>query len=119
MRIIGFILIFSLGVANLTIKRRLPPKHVSGGLFNFGVFKSAAFSVYCASTLVAYLGLYTRMLRGLLFLTTKNSYIVLSTDIYRGQRNFGRYSLIFRLLPPLDRQCKLHFWPADGRCDRR
>ncbi|KAF7362317.1 MFS domain-containing protein [Mycena venus] len=34
LRIIGFLLVCSLGCANLTVRRRLPPKHVAGGLFN-------------------------------------------------------------------------------------
>ncbi|KAJ7252471.1 major facilitator superfamily domain-containing protein [Mycena rebaudengoi] len=59
MRICGFILIFTLGFANLTLARRLPPKDVKGGLFNFHAFKSAPFTVYCLSGFVAFLGLYT------------------------------------------------------------
>ncbi|TFY76406.1 hypothetical protein EWM64_g7608 [Hericium alpestre] len=59
MRIIGFILLIFTAIANLTLKRRLPPKHVQGGLFNFKVFKSAAFTVYTAAGFVAFLGLYT------------------------------------------------------------
>jgi len=42
-----------------TLKRRLPPVAVSGGLFNLKQFKSPAYSVYTASVFVAFLGLYT------------------------------------------------------------
>ncbi|KAJ7125192.1 major facilitator superfamily domain-containing protein [Mycena epipterygia] len=59
LRIIGFILLCSLGVANLTVRRRLPPKHVAGGLFNPAAFKNPAYTVYCFSGIVAFLGLYT------------------------------------------------------------
>ncbi|KAI0063412.1 MFS general substrate transporter [Artomyces pyxidatus] len=59
MRIIGFILVLTLGVANLTLKRRLPPSYASGGLFNFKQFRSPAYSFYTAAGFVAFLGLYT------------------------------------------------------------
>ncbi|KAJ7496834.1 major facilitator superfamily domain-containing protein [Mycena latifolia] len=59
LRIMGFILLCSLGVANLTVRRRLPPKHVPGGLLNPAAFKNPAYTVYCASGAVAFLGLYT------------------------------------------------------------
>ncbi|KAJ7647717.1 major facilitator superfamily domain-containing protein [Roridomyces roridus] len=58
-RIMGFILVFSLGTANLTVRRRLPPKHVPGGLFHFAAFKNPAYSVYCVSAIMAFLGIYT------------------------------------------------------------
>ncbi|KAJ7503026.1 major facilitator superfamily domain-containing protein [Mycena galericulata] len=59
LRIIGFILLCSLGVANLAVRRRLPPKHVSGGLFNPAAFKNPVYTIYCISGIVAFLGLYT------------------------------------------------------------
>lgn len=42
-----------------TLRRRMPPIVVSGGLFNLKQFKSPAYSIYTASGLVAWLGLYT------------------------------------------------------------
>lgn len=60
MRILGFMLMCSLGIANMALKRRIPPKKISGGIFNFKAFKSPAFAIYCFSALVAYLGMYTR-----------------------------------------------------------
>ncbi|KAJ7573727.1 MFS general substrate transporter [Mycena floridula] len=59
MRIIGFILLLILGIGNITLSRRLPPVSVSGGLWNLTAFKSKAYSLYCASCLVAFLGIYT------------------------------------------------------------
>ncbi|KAN0116615.1 MFS general substrate transporter [Russula decolorans] len=59
MRIISFVSILLLGIMNLTLRRRLPPIVVAGGLFNPKQFKSPAYSVYTASVFVAGFGLYT------------------------------------------------------------
>ncbi|KAK7030429.1 hypothetical protein VNI00_014173 [Paramarasmius palmivorus] len=59
MRILGFILLFALSIPNLTLARRLPPKNVKGGLFNWALFKSAPFTIYTLGALFTYLGLYT------------------------------------------------------------
>ncbi|KAL5490237.1 hypothetical protein ACEPAI_5070 [Sanghuangporus weigelae] len=59
MRVLGFILIFTLTVANLTLARRLPPVTVSGGVLNFRAFKSLPYSIYTLSGFIAFLGLYT------------------------------------------------------------
>uniref|UniRef100_A0A0W0F6Z1 Major facilitator superfamily (MFS) profile domain-containing protein n=1 Tax=Moniliophthora roreri TaxID=221103 RepID=A0A0W0F6Z1_MONRR len=59
MRIIGFILLFILSIPNLTLARRLPPPHVTGGLLNLRAFKSPVFTVYSFSIWVSFLGLYT------------------------------------------------------------
>lgn len=59
LRIIGFILLCSLGCANLTVRRRLPAKHVPGGLLNPTAFKNPAYTLYCISGVVAFFGLYT------------------------------------------------------------
>ncbi|KZV82065.1 MFS general substrate transporter [Exidia glandulosa HHB12029] len=58
LRVMGFMILMLLGIANLTLHRRLPPVHVSGGLFNFAAFKSVAFSSYCASSFFAFFGIY-------------------------------------------------------------
>jgi MFS transporter, MCT family, solute carrier family 16 (monocarboxylic acid transporters), member 10 len=42
-----------------TLKRRLPPTNAPGGLLNLHAFKSAAFTIYCLSAFVIFLGLYT------------------------------------------------------------
>ncbi|KAJ7158286.1 major facilitator superfamily domain-containing protein [Mycena crocata] len=59
LRIMGFILMFSLGIANIVVRRRLPPKHIAGGLLNPAAFKNMAYTVYCLAGVVAFLGLYT------------------------------------------------------------
>ncbi|KAK0226953.1 major facilitator superfamily domain-containing protein [Armillaria nabsnona] len=59
MRIIAFILMFTLGIANLTLKRRLPPVNVSGGILNLKAFKSAPYTIWCIANFIAFLGLYT------------------------------------------------------------
>ncbi|KAK7057637.1 MFS domain-containing protein [Favolaschia claudopus] len=59
LRIMAFILLCSLTSANLTVKRRLPPKHVPGGLLNPAAFKNPAYTVYCISGIVSFFGLYT------------------------------------------------------------
>lgn len=42
------------------LRRRLPPTNAPGGLLNLRAFKSAAFTMYCISAFVVFLGLYTR-----------------------------------------------------------
>ncbi|KAF8334539.1 MFS general substrate transporter [Amanita rubescens] len=59
MRILGFILMFSLVVSNIILKRRLPPKNLPGGLLNLSAFRSPAFTLYCLSAFTIFLGLYT------------------------------------------------------------
>ncbi|ELU44177.1 monocarboxylate permease [Rhizoctonia solani AG-1 IA] len=59
MRIIGFILLFVLTVAILTLRRRLPPKKVSGGLLNLKAFLHIPYSIYVLASVVSFLGLYT------------------------------------------------------------
>ncbi|KAH7875005.1 major facilitator superfamily domain-containing protein [Lentinula edodes] len=62
MRILAFILLFSLCIPCFTLARRLPPKAVSGGLFNFRAFKdSPPFTVYCVGVVFLFLGLFTVM----------------------------------------------------------
>jgi MCP family monocarboxylic acid transporter-like MFS transporter 10 len=58
-RIIASILILAMGVTNLTLRRRLPPTTVSGGLFNAKQFRSPAYVAYTAFGVVAFLGLFT------------------------------------------------------------
>ncbi|KAG2135292.1 MFS general substrate transporter [Suillus clintonianus] len=60
-RVFGFILIATLGMGNMLLKRRLPPVDVRGGLFNLEVFRNAAYSIFCISGILAFLGLYTEL----------------------------------------------------------
>ncbi|KAJ7696941.1 MFS general substrate transporter [Mycena rosella] len=58
-RIIGFVLIVTLGIANLCLTRRLPPHNADVGLFGLHVFRNTAFSVYCLSCFLTALGTFT------------------------------------------------------------
>ncbi|KAG2150668.1 MFS general substrate transporter [Suillus bovinus] len=60
-RVFGFILMATLGTANVLLKRRLPPVNVRGGLFNLKAFRNKAFTIYCISGIVILLGLYTEL----------------------------------------------------------
>jgi hypothetical protein len=42
-----------------TLRRRLPPVNLPGGMLNLKAFKSAPYSVYTVSGFLAFLGLYT------------------------------------------------------------
>ncbi|KAG8950796.1 hypothetical protein FRC03_012740 [Tulasnella sp. 419] len=48
-------------MALLLMRRRLPPVHVSGGLFNLRAFHFAPYTIYVGASCVAYLGLYTEL----------------------------------------------------------
>ncbi|KAF9518774.1 hypothetical protein BS47DRAFT_1325097 [Hydnum rufescens UP504] len=59
MRITALIFIATTGTANITLRRRLPPKNVKGGLFNLPAFRSMPYTLYTASMCVGLLGIYT------------------------------------------------------------
>ncbi|KAK0467810.1 major facilitator superfamily domain-containing protein [Desarmillaria tabescens] len=59
MRAIACILVFSMGIANLTMRRRLPPANSSGGIFNLKAFTNTPYTLWCLSTFTAFLGIYT------------------------------------------------------------
>ncbi|KAI0035057.1 MFS general substrate transporter [Vararia minispora EC-137] len=59
MRVFGFLLLGALAFANLVLRRRLPPKNVTGGLMNLRQFRNPAFSLYTAAGFICFLGLYT------------------------------------------------------------
>ncbi|KAF9053323.1 major facilitator superfamily domain-containing protein [Panaeolus papilionaceus] len=59
MRIMAFINLAALGIANITLTPRLPPKDLPGGLLNIRVFESAAFTIWCILGFVCFLGIYT------------------------------------------------------------
>ncbi|OAX38725.1 MFS general substrate transporter [Rhizopogon vinicolor AM-OR11-026] len=60
-RVFGFILIATLGAANILIERRLPPSNIHGGLFNLKAFRNKAFTFYCISGIMVSLGLLTEL----------------------------------------------------------
>ncbi|KAI5116454.1 hypothetical protein M0805_006175 [Coniferiporia weirii] len=82
MRVIAFMLLISLNVANLTLRRRLPPVNVSGGLLNLRMFKSLPFTIYALSAFFAFLGMYTVL-----------TYIVISASESGLDGNFAFYLL--------------------------
>ncbi|KAJ7123528.1 MFS general substrate transporter [Mycena epipterygia] len=60
LRIVGFILMLMLGIANLCVVRRLPSSMPEGGLIGLRVFRrQPAFAVYCAGSFAASLGAFT------------------------------------------------------------
>ncbi|KAI0080541.1 MFS general substrate transporter [Panus rudis PR-1116 ss-1] len=59
MRILGFILLVCLGVTNLTVARRFPPKKELGPFFDLSAFKYMPYTIWCMAGFVSFLGLYT------------------------------------------------------------
>ncbi|KAI8982815.1 MFS general substrate transporter [Trametes punicea] len=59
MRILGFIEIALLSIQFATVERRLPPKKHTGPFIDFTAFKSPQFTLYCCSSFMAFLGIYT------------------------------------------------------------
>ncbi|KAI0636537.1 MFS general substrate transporter [Trametes polyzona] len=59
MRILGFIEMALLSFQIATVERRLPPKKHTGPFIDFSAFRSLPFSLYCCSSFVAFLGIYT------------------------------------------------------------
>ncbi|KAM5538089.1 hypothetical protein V8D89_008286 [Ganoderma adspersum] len=58
-RVLGFIEIVLLAIQFATVERRLPVKVHSGPFIDFSVFRNLPFTLYTASSFVAFLGLYT------------------------------------------------------------
>ncbi|KAJ7839780.1 MFS general substrate transporter [Mycena leptocephala] len=79
-RIMGFILIFALGMANLCLSRRLPPRKLDRSLLGLHVFRSAPFSVYTLSCFLAPFGAFTVA-----------SYIASTALAHGHSRNFALY----------------------------
>ncbi|KAG1827421.1 MFS general substrate transporter [Suillus subaureus] len=95
MRVFGFILLATLGTANILLKRRLPPVNVRGGLFNLKAFCNTAYAIYCIAGILAFLGLYTE----LTYISVSAVEIGVSRDrifyivaIANGASTFGRLS---------------------------
>lgn len=59
MRILGFIQLAALAVTNLTLRARLPPKPSPGPFVDLSAFKNPAYTIWCLSGFVSFLGLYT------------------------------------------------------------
>lgn len=82
MRVFGFILLATLGMANILLKRRLPPVNVRGGLFNLKAFRNTAYTIFCIAGILAFLGLYTVL-----------TYISVSAVAIGVSKNFAFYIL--------------------------
>lgn len=59
MRIVAVVLAAMLGIANLTLRRRLPPVKSQGRLVSLKPFRFAPYSVYALCALVIFMGIYT------------------------------------------------------------
>ncbi|KIJ16609.1 hypothetical protein PAXINDRAFT_112537 [Paxillus involutus ATCC 200175] len=94
MRIFGFMLLLLLGVANLTIDRRLPPTNAKGGLFNWAAFKNPAYAVYCMSGVTAFLGFVYRLLTYMpiqaVQVGVSKDFAIYFVAIANGSSGFGR-----------------------------
>lgn len=53
------LLLLRADILTQTVERRLPPKKHTGPFVDFSAFKSLAFSLYCVSSFLAFLGIYT------------------------------------------------------------
>ncbi|KAG1831883.1 MFS general substrate transporter [Suillus variegatus] len=62
------------------LKRRLPPVNVRGGLFNLKAFRNTAYTIYCISGILGFLGLYTEL-----------TYISVSAIAIGVSKNFAFY----------------------------
>lgn len=80
MRVFGFMLLATLGMANILLKRRLPPINVHGGLFNLKSFRNKAYSIFCVAGILGFLGLYTVL-----------TYVSLSAVAIGGSENLAFY----------------------------
>ncbi|KAJ7580900.1 major facilitator superfamily domain-containing protein [Mycena floridula] len=59
MRILALIVLFFVGLTNLTLKRRLPPTKSNPGLFDLNCLRRPAFAMFCISSFFVFLGIYT------------------------------------------------------------
>jgi hypothetical protein len=55
-RVCGFIILYLVTFGWLTLRPRLPPKKVKGGMFNLAAFKAPKFSLYVAGCWLIMLG---------------------------------------------------------------
>ncbi|KAG1850117.1 hypothetical protein F4604DRAFT_1894599 [Suillus subluteus] len=80
------------------LKRRLPPVDVRGGFFNFKIFRNAAYSIFCISGIMAFLGLYTALTymsvsAVAIGVSKKSSFYILA--IANASSTFGRVSAAY------------------------
>ena len=87
---------------------------VKGGLLNLAAFKSAPYTIYCISSFINFLGLYTSPSHFSLFYRFY-SLFDRSANIYQRKRNTAREHTTTRILFRLIRQCKFTIWSMDRR----
>ncbi|KDQ09189.1 hypothetical protein BOTBODRAFT_179205 [Botryobasidium botryosum FD-172 SS1] len=58
-RVVGFIMLLTVGLPNLVVRLRLPPQKVNFGLFSIVAFKSVPYSLLVAGVFIGFLGIYT------------------------------------------------------------
>ncbi|KAJ7739567.1 MFS general substrate transporter [Mycena metata] len=79
-RVVALILLFTTGIMNLCLRRRLAPVKTSGGIFNWKAFKYKPFSLYTLAVFVCFFGLYT--LLTYIDVSATNAGIDPSFDVY-------------------------------------
>ncbi|KAJ7872792.1 MFS general substrate transporter [Mycena olivaceomarginata] len=80
MRVLALILLFTTGIMNLCLRRRLAPVKTSGGIFNWKAFKYKPFRLYTLAVFVCFFGLYT--LLTYIDVSATNAGIAPSFDVY-------------------------------------
>ncbi|KAJ7031264.1 MFS general substrate transporter [Mycena alexandri] len=79
-RVVALMLLFTTGIMNLCLRRRLAPVKTSGGIFNWKAFKYKPFSLYTLAVFVCFFGLYT--LLTYIDVSATNAGIDPSFDVY-------------------------------------
>ncbi|KAF8194806.1 MFS general substrate transporter [Mycena galopus ATCC 62051] len=79
-RVLALLLLFTTGILNVCLKRRLPPVKTSGGIFNWKAFQSKPFTLYTLAVFVCFFGLYT--LLTYIDVSATNAGIAPSFDVY-------------------------------------
>ncbi|KAJ7881820.1 major facilitator superfamily domain-containing protein [Mycena olivaceomarginata] len=79
-RVLALLLLFTTGILNVCLKRRLPPVKTTGGIFNWKAFQSRPFTLYTLAVFVCFFGLYT--LLTYIDVSATNAGIAPSFDVY-------------------------------------
>jgi len=80
MRTLALMLLFTTGIMNVCLRRRLAPVKTSGGIFNWRAFKYKPFTLYTLAVFVCFFGLYT--LLTYIDVSAANAGIDPSFDVY-------------------------------------
>ncbi|KAJ7352024.1 MFS general substrate transporter [Mycena albidolilacea] len=79
-RTLALMLLFTTGIMNLCLRRRLAPVKTNGGIFNWKAFKYKPFRLYTLAVFVCFFGLYT--LLTYIDVSATNAGIAPSFDVY-------------------------------------